>query len=74
MIPLTSEISMVNATQSSSIEQKDLTRGMGVDMSSEAVTSRIDIVDELRELAQELASARRLGPIKSVQPPSEHAS
>jgi hypothetical protein len=40
-------------------------------MSSAAITSRIDIVDELRDLAQELANAKRLGPVNSVQHPPE---
>jgi hypothetical protein len=32
-------------------------------MSPEAVTHRLDVVDELRELAEELANAKRLGPV-----------
>lgn len=64
-MPTTSEIKGVNAVQLSSIERKEFSRGMGGDMSSEAITSRLDIVDELRELAKELANAKRLGPINS---------
>ncbi|MDX1926808.1 MAG: hypothetical protein SFV81_09830 [Pirellulaceae bacterium] len=44
-------------------ERKDLSRGMGIDMSPEAVARRFDLVDELRELAEELANAKRLGPV-----------
>ena len=32
-------------------------------MSPEAVACRFDLVDELRELAEELANAKRLGPV-----------
>ena len=35
-------------------------------MSREAVTRRIDLVDELRELAEELANAKRLGSVISA--------
>ncbi|MFM8402640.1 MAG: hypothetical protein ACKOAH_32850 [Pirellula sp.] len=52
------------------MEQKDRSRGVSVDMSSKAVTARIDIVDELRELAEELANAKRLGPLNSDHQPS----
>ncbi len=69
MTPLSTEITAETITHLSSKEQKDISRGIGVHMSSEAVTCRIEIVDELRDLAQELAVARRLGPINSVQPP-----
>jgi hypothetical protein len=55
--------STVNANTRSPSEQKDLSRGASIDMSSEAVTRRLDLVDELRELAAELASAKRLGPV-----------
>ena len=44
-------------------ERKDRSREMGIDMSPEAVTRRLDLVDELRELANELANAKRLGPV-----------
>jgi hypothetical protein len=44
-------------------ECKDRSRGISVDMSPEAVARRIDIVDELRELAHELVNAKRLGPL-----------
>jgi hypothetical protein len=71
MMPSSTEVTAVTNAQLSSVEQKNLSRGMGVDMSSKAITGRIDIVDELRELAQELANARRLGPINSVQQPPE---
>jgi len=65
------EVTAVTIDQLSSRERKDLSRGAGVDMSSAAITSRIDIVDELRDLAQELANAKRLGPVNSVQHPPE---
>ncbi len=68
----TSEHIALNATRISSAERKDMSRGLGLDMSSEAVTGRLDIVDELRELALELANAKRLGPVNSVQPSSRH--
>jgi hypothetical protein len=52
-----------NTSQLTSGEYKDLSRGIGIDMSPEAVTRRLDIVDELREFAEELANAKRLGPV-----------
>lgn len=60
----------INLSPYPPVEQKDLSRGMGVDMSSMAVTRRIDIVDELRELARDLAGAKRLGPVNSAPPDS----
>ena len=42
---------------------KSQSRGISCDMSAEAVLRRLDVVDELRELAQELQAAQRLGPI-----------
>ena len=37
-------------------------------MSPEAVARRLDIVDELRELAEELVNAKRLGPLANARP------
>lgn len=73
MMAPTSKNSAWNAAQIAATASKDLSRGMNVNMSPEAVTRRLDIVDELRELAQELANAKRLGPVNSVQPSSGHA-
>lgn len=46
---------------------KSLSRGISSDMSSEAVLRRLEIVDELRELAKDLQSAKRLGPIQTLR-------
>ncbi|MFN6139554.1 MAG: hypothetical protein ACK480_13780 [Planctomycetota bacterium] len=70
MMPSSSEITAVTHAKFSGMEQKDRSRGVSVDMSSKAVTARIDIVDELRELAEELANAKRLGPLNSDHQPS----
>lgn len=43
---------------------KEQSRGVSCDMSPDAVASRLEIVDELRELAWELQNAKRLGPIE----------
>ena len=48
---------MIEASQRTTSAFKVLSRGIGIDMSPEAVTRRIDIVDELREFADELANA-----------------
>lgn len=45
---------------------KSLSRGISCDMSSEAVTRRLEIVDELRELAEDLQTAKRLGLIETI--------
>jgi hypothetical protein len=37
-------------------------------MSPEAILRRLDIVDELRELAKDLQNAKRLGPVRSEPP------
>ncbi len=42
---------------------KSKSRGISCDMSSEAILRRLEIVDELRELAKDLQSAKRLGPV-----------
>jgi hypothetical protein len=68
------EIAALNIGQLSSTEQKALSRGIGVDMSSTAITRRLDIVDELRDLAQELAHAKRLGTVHTAQHPAEDVS
>ncbi len=44
---------------------KAQSRGASGDMSPDAVLRRLDIVDELRELAQDLQNAKRLGPLKT---------
>jgi hypothetical protein len=74
MSPSANENAALNIGQLSSTEQKDLSRGIGVDMSSTAITCRLDIVDELRELAQELANAKRLGAVHTAQHPAEDVS
>lgn len=58
--------STIITSQLSPRERKDFSRGIGIDMSREAVTRRIDLVDELRELAEELANAKRLGSVISA--------
>lgn len=74
MSPSSNENAALNIGQLSSTEQKDLSRGIGVDMSSTAITCRLDIVDELRELAQELAHAKQLGAVHTAQRPAEDVS
>ncbi len=49
-------------------ELKDQSRGIGVDISPEAIARRLEIVDELREFARELMSAKSFGPLVSAQP------
>jgi hypothetical protein len=44
---------------------KSKSRGISCDMSPAAVERRLEIVDELRELALELSRAERLGPVES---------
>ncbi len=44
---------------------KSRSRGISCDMSASAVERRLEIVDELRELALELSRAERLGPVES---------
>jgi|GEM_PF-777252 len=68
------KVAASNIGQPSSTEQKDLSRGIGVDMSSTAITCRLDIVDELRDLAQELAHAKRLGIVHTTLHPAEDVS
>ena len=46
---------------------KSKSRGISCDMSPAAVERRLEMVDELRELAIDLSQAERLGPIKSQQ-------
>jgi len=46
-------------------QAKSQSRGVSCDMSSEAILRRLDIVDELRELAKDLQNAKRLGPLRS---------
>ena len=59
---------MIDVSQLTPSARKDLSRGISIDMSPEAVTRRIDIVDELREFAEELANAKRLGALICPQP------
>lgn len=40
---------------------KSQSRGVNCDMSPDAILRRLDIVDELRELAKDLQNAKRLG-------------
>ena len=56
---------MIHNTNVQMKQAKAQSRGISCDMSSEAVLRRLDIVDELRELATDLQNAERLGPIKS---------
>jgi|JI9StandDraft_1071089.scaffolds.fasta_scaffold00526_14 hypothetical protein len=74
MSSVSNEFAEANIAQLSSKEQKDLSRGIGVDMSSAAITSRLDIVDELRDLAHELAHAKRLGRVHTGQQLAEDAT
>lgn len=46
---------------------KEQSRGASCDMSPDAVERRLEIVDELRELARELQNAKRLGPIDPIE-------
>ena len=57
----------MKSSQPISNELKDQSRGVGVDMSPEAVARRLEIVDELREFAKELMSAKGFGPLVSAQ-------
>ncbi len=43
------------------MDSKMWSRGASADMSPAAVTRRLEIVDELRELARDLQNAKRLG-------------
>ena len=49
-------------------QAKSQSRGVSCDMSPEAILRRLDIVDELRELAKDLQNAKRLGPVRSEPP------
>ena len=40
---------------------KQISRGASLDMSSSAIMRRLEIVDEMRELANALAQAKKLG-------------
>lgn len=66
MIDELSELQLQNA--------KDRSRGVSCDMSPAAVLRRLDIVDELRELAMELQNAKRLGPLKADRPAASAAA
>jgi hypothetical protein len=44
---------------------KSQSRGASSDMSSAAVLRRLEIVDELRELADDFKDAKRMGPLDS---------
>jgi hypothetical protein len=47
----------------SSPSHKSRSRGASSDMSSAAILRRLEIVDELRELADDLQNAKRMGPL-----------
>jgi hypothetical protein len=53
---------------------KSKSRGISGDMSPAAVERRLEMVDELRELALDLSRAERLGPVSSQQPVVEMRS
>ncbi len=53
-------------------ELTDLSRGVNVDMSSEAVARRLENLDELSEFAQQLATATAL--VHGFQPSYNKAS
>ena len=59
---------------------KSQSRGIGCDMSSAAVIRRLEIVDELRELAKELQAAKHIGTVDAnnasaiSQPNCKHQS
>ena len=59
---------------------KSQSRGIGCDMSSDAVIRRLEIGEELRELAKELQAAKRIGTVDAnnasaiSQPQYEHHS
>jgi hypothetical protein len=50
-----------NAKFYSNDEMKQVSRGVSLDMSSDASRRRLEIVDELRELAMMLGRAKKLG-------------
>jgi hypothetical protein len=47
---------------------KSQSRGVSCDMTADAILRRLDIVDELRELARDLQNAKRLGSVKLEKP------
>jgi len=47
---------------------KAQSRGISCDMTPEAIVRRLEIVDELRELARELQNAKRLDPVNLDSP------
>ncbi|MEZ6134073.1 MAG: hypothetical protein R3C53_04085 [Pirellulaceae bacterium] len=50
---------------------KAKSRGIDNDMSPASVERRLEMVDQLRELAVELGKAKRLGPIEKTEAASE---
>ncbi len=52
-----------NSSELQKQQSKSRSRGVSCDMTPEAILRRLDIVDELRELARELQNAKRLGSI-----------
>jgi hypothetical protein len=50
---------------------KSKSRGISCDMSPAAVQRRLEMVDELRELALDLSRAQRLGPVRSQRAESQ---
>jgi hypothetical protein len=57
-----------NSSEHQFQQAKSQSRGVSCDMSPEAILRRLDIVDELRELAKELQNAKRLGPVNEYDP------
>lgn len=43
-------------------------------MSPKAIEQRLELVDQLRELAIDLSNAKRLGPVQESQSPDEPSS
>jgi hypothetical protein len=56
-----------HSSESQKQHSKSRSRGISCDMTPEAILRRLDIVDELRELAMELQNAKRLGSIRFDQ-------
>jgi hypothetical protein len=52
-----------NSSELQKQQSKLRSRGVNCDMTPEAILRRLDIVDELRELARDLQNAKRLGSI-----------
>ncbi len=50
-----------NSSELQKQQSKSRSRGVSCEMTPEAILRRLDIVDELRELARDLQNAKRLG-------------